>query len=271
MASPAVDFARNNQQRFLSELKDLLRIPSVSTLEEHKPDVQKPPTSWLTNCAASVWKMLRSFLPRTSAYLCRLAPCPRQANRALLRALRRATARSSRRMEDSPSSRRSAITTFTREAQSTTRPTLDGSEGPRIAHEVGNGKLPINVKVIFEGEEESVANPSPSMSASRRPSEGRFRAGLRHRTLRSQPPHALCRPARLVLYRNRSLRRQDRSALRCLRGAAPNPFFALIEIISKLKDSKGHVLIPASTRRKGSEQRRTQSLETIALQRGDVP
>src|SRR6202161_327725 len=41
MASPAVDFARNNQQRFLSELKDLLRIPSVSTLEEHKPHVQK--------------------------------------------------------------------------------------------------------------------------------------------------------------------------------------------------------------------------------------
>ncbi len=27
-------------------------------------------------------------------------------------------------------------------------------------------------------------------------------------------------------------------------GAAPNPFFALIEIISKLKDSKGKVLIP---------------------------
>ena len=41
MASAAVDFARNNQPRFLSELKDLLRIPSVSTLDEHKPDVQK--------------------------------------------------------------------------------------------------------------------------------------------------------------------------------------------------------------------------------------
>src|SRR5580704_2440958 len=41
MASSAVEFARSNQQRFLSELKDLLRIPSVSTLEEHKPDVQK--------------------------------------------------------------------------------------------------------------------------------------------------------------------------------------------------------------------------------------
>ncbi|MGC2061222.1 MAG: peptidase M20, partial [Candidatus Sulfotelmatobacter sp.] len=41
MASPAVDFARNNQQRFLSELKDLLRIPSVSTRDEPKSDVQK--------------------------------------------------------------------------------------------------------------------------------------------------------------------------------------------------------------------------------------
>src|SRR5271168_5614843 len=41
MASPAIDYARQNQQRFLNELKDLLRIPSVSTLEEHKSDVQK--------------------------------------------------------------------------------------------------------------------------------------------------------------------------------------------------------------------------------------
>src|SRR5690242_14865927 len=41
MASPAVAYARDNQQRFVNELKDLLRIPSISTLEEHKSDVQK--------------------------------------------------------------------------------------------------------------------------------------------------------------------------------------------------------------------------------------
>src|SRR5258706_12911719 len=41
MASPAVDFARQNQQRFLSELKDLLRIPSISTAPEHKSDVRR--------------------------------------------------------------------------------------------------------------------------------------------------------------------------------------------------------------------------------------
>jgi acetylornithine deacetylase/succinyl-diaminopimelate desuccinylase-like protein len=41
MASAALDFARNNQPRFLNELKDFLRIPSVSALDEHKGDVQK--------------------------------------------------------------------------------------------------------------------------------------------------------------------------------------------------------------------------------------
>src|SRR5438270_10222335 len=37
----ALDYARENQQRFLSELKELLRIPSVSTLPEHKDDVRR--------------------------------------------------------------------------------------------------------------------------------------------------------------------------------------------------------------------------------------
>src|SRR3954464_15069243 len=41
--SSAVAFVQDkkNQQRFLNELKDLLRIPSVSTLPEHKNDVLK--------------------------------------------------------------------------------------------------------------------------------------------------------------------------------------------------------------------------------------
>ena len=39
--SSAISYARENQQRFLNELKDLLRIPSVSTAEEHKSDILK--------------------------------------------------------------------------------------------------------------------------------------------------------------------------------------------------------------------------------------
>src|ERR671936_2379888 len=41
MSTFAISYARENQQRFLSELKDFLRIPSISTLPEHKSDVQR--------------------------------------------------------------------------------------------------------------------------------------------------------------------------------------------------------------------------------------
>ena len=41
MSSPAVAYARQNQPRFLKELKDLLRIPSISTLPENKADCRR--------------------------------------------------------------------------------------------------------------------------------------------------------------------------------------------------------------------------------------
>ena len=41
MSSSAVAFARQNHPRFLDDLKALLRIPSISTLPEHKDDCRK--------------------------------------------------------------------------------------------------------------------------------------------------------------------------------------------------------------------------------------
>ena len=41
MSSPAVAYARQNHPRFLKELKDLLRIPSISTLPENKGDCRR--------------------------------------------------------------------------------------------------------------------------------------------------------------------------------------------------------------------------------------
>ena len=41
MPLSAVDYARRNHPRFLDELKALLRIPSISTLPEHKGDCRR--------------------------------------------------------------------------------------------------------------------------------------------------------------------------------------------------------------------------------------
>src|SRR5580692_11967166 len=41
MSSSAVAFARQNHDRFLEDLKALLRIPSISTLPEHNDDCRK--------------------------------------------------------------------------------------------------------------------------------------------------------------------------------------------------------------------------------------
>src|SRR6201993_3542558 len=41
MSSAAVSYAQENHPRFLNELKDLLRIPSISTLPEHSGDVRR--------------------------------------------------------------------------------------------------------------------------------------------------------------------------------------------------------------------------------------
>ena len=41
MSCSAAAFARQNYPRFVDELKALLRIPSISTLPEHKHDCRK--------------------------------------------------------------------------------------------------------------------------------------------------------------------------------------------------------------------------------------
>jgi acetylornithine deacetylase/succinyl-diaminopimelate desuccinylase-like protein len=49
VTTSAMSFARENHARFLDDLKALLRIPSVSTLPEHKQDCRKAAESLLSD------------------------------------------------------------------------------------------------------------------------------------------------------------------------------------------------------------------------------
>ena len=42
----AVAYTRTRQQKFVDSLQDLLRIPSISTLPEHNPDMRRA-AEWL--------------------------------------------------------------------------------------------------------------------------------------------------------------------------------------------------------------------------------
>jgi len=86
MSSSAVTYARDNQQRFLGELKDLLRIPSVSTLPEHKDDVRRAAPVRCRRDEAHRDGECRGdphLWPSTGVW--RLAACRGQADGALLR------------------------------------------------------------------------------------------------------------------------------------------------------------------------------------------
>ena len=49
----AVDYVRSNQERFLNELKELVAIPSISTLDENKVDVQRA-AEWVAGQLRSI-------------------------------------------------------------------------------------------------------------------------------------------------------------------------------------------------------------------------
>jgi acetylornithine deacetylase/succinyl-diaminopimelate desuccinylase-like protein len=58
----AIQYARDNRTRYLAELKDLLAIPSISTLSQHKPDILRA-AEWLTKQIAGMGFQNTEIMP----------------------------------------------------------------------------------------------------------------------------------------------------------------------------------------------------------------
>src|ERR1700729_4057940 len=247
MASPAVDFARNNQQRFLSELKDLLPIPSVRTLDEHKSDVQKA-AEFVANDLRRIGMENLEVIP-TKGHPLIYADWLHAAGKPTVLCYAHYDVQPAEPLDEwiSP-----PFAPTERNGNLYARGEVD--ERGRVWVEVkaleslmqsGNGKLPINVKVIFEGEEEVGGE---SIADYVRKQKAKLKADFAlvcDTELFAPNLPTLCVGLRGLVYTEI----EARGAMIDLHsgvygGAAPNPFFALIEIISKLKDAKGHVLIP---------------------------
>jgi acetylornithine deacetylase/succinyl-diaminopimelate desuccinylase-like protein len=266
MASPAVAFARNNQDRFLNELKDLLRIPSVSTAPEHKADVQKAadfvaselrrigmenveviPTKghpliyadWLHADGKPTALMYAHFDVQPPEPLNEWVSPPFLDKDAYATD----NGDADKANWTQPSERNGNI--YARGAVDDKGQLWMEVKALESLFKAHNGQLPINVKVIFEGEEEVGGE---SIAEYVRKQKAKLKADFAlvcDTELFAPDLPTLCVGLRGLVYTEieaTGAKTDLHSGM--YGGAAPNPFFALIEIISKLKDAKGKVLIP---------------------------
>ena len=259
MASPAVSFARDNQQRFVNELKDLLRIPSISTLDEHKGDVKK--------AAEFVASELRRIgmenveLIATKGHPLLYADWLHAPGKPTVLMYAHFDVQPPDPLDEwksppfEPTERNNNI--YARGAVDDKGQLWMEVKALESLMKAHGGKLPLNVKIIFEGEEE-VGGESIAEYVRKQKQKLKADFALVCDTELFAPDlPTLCVGLRGLVYTEiEAVGAMTDLHSGMYGGAAPNPFFALIEIISKLKDAKGKVLIPGFLfKGKGSHQR----------------
>jgi acetylornithine deacetylase/succinyl-diaminopimelate desuccinylase-like protein len=246
MSSPAVIYARQNYPRCLDELKALLRIPSISTLPEHKGDCRKAAET-LTSELKRIG-MEDAHLIETEGHPLVYADWLHAAGKPTVLVYGHYDVQPPDPLEE----------WLTPPFEPTVR---DGNLYARGAADdkgqvwaqvkalesllAANGSLPINVRVLLEGEEEVGGEAIASYVASKPPDLKCDFALVSDTELFAPGLPTLCVGLRGMIYTELEVRgaRQDLHS-GMYGGAAPNPFVSLAQILTKLKDENGHILIP---------------------------
>jgi acetylornithine deacetylase/succinyl-diaminopimelate desuccinylase-like protein len=253
----AIEYARKSQGRFLDELKGLLCIPSISTLPEHAGDVRRTA------------EILAEELKRIGLENVRLIDL---GGHPLiygdwLHAEGKPTCLCYGHYDVQPPDPLDEWLTppfepTERDGNLYARGAVDdkgqmymhikaleslfaaGAYG-EIPNAPGTGKLPLNVRVILEGEEE-VGGECIARFVREQPEALKADFALISDTEMFAPDlPTLCVGLRGMIYTEieaRGARTDLHSGM--YGGAAPNPFFALAQVLAKLKDENGHILIP---------------------------
>jgi acetylornithine deacetylase/succinyl-diaminopimelate desuccinylase-like protein len=247
MASPAVDFARSNQPRFLNELKNLLRIPSVSTLDEHKGDVQKA-AEFVATELRRIGMNNVEIIP-TKGHPLLYADWLHAPGKPTVLMYAHYDVQPPDPVEEwhtppfDPTERNNNL--YARGAVDDKGQLWMEVKALESLMQAQGGKLPINVKVIFEGEEEVGGE---SIAAYVRKQKSKLKADFAlvcDTELFAPNLPTLCVGLRGLVYTEiEAVGAKTDLHSGMYGGAAPNPLFALAEIISKLKDAKGKIQIP---------------------------
>jgi acetylornithine deacetylase/succinyl-diaminopimelate desuccinylase-like protein len=247
MASPAVSYARENKERFLNELKDLLRIPSVSTLPEHKEDVRRA-----AEFVAA--EMRRIGLEHVEVI-------PTEGHPLVYADWLHADGKPTvlcyghydvQPVEPLDEWKSPPFEPTERDNNIYARGAVD-DKGQMYMHikaiealmNANQGKLPVNVRFIIEGEEE-VGGEAIEKFVNEHPERLKCDVALISDTEMFAPNlPRLCVGLRGLCYTEiEAVGAATDLHSGVYGGAAPNPLEALSRIISRLKDEKGKVLIP---------------------------
>jgi acetylornithine deacetylase/succinyl-diaminopimelate desuccinylase-like protein len=246
MSSSAVAYAKKNHPRFLDELKSLLRIPSISTLPENKGDCRR---------AAEV---LVAELKRIGMENVRLIET--EGNPLVyaewLKAAGKPTVLIYGHYDVQPTDPEDEWHTppfepTERDGNLYARGSADdkGQVWAQVkaleSLMAANGALPLNVRVLLEGDEEVGGEGIAKFVASKPPELKADFALISDTELFAPGLPTLCVGLRGMIYTELEVRgaKQDLHS-GMYGGAAPNPFVSLAQMIARLKDENGHILIP---------------------------
>ena len=246
MLSSAAAFARENHPRFLDELRNLLRIPSISTLPEHKDDCRR---------AAGV---LVAELRRIGMENVRLIEGEGHplVYADWLHAAGKPTALVYGHYDVQPADPLDEWHTppfepTERNGNLYARGAVDdkGQVWAQVkALEsllAAERSLPLNVRVLFEGEEE-VGGEGIAAYVASKPADLKADFALVSDTELFAPGlPTLCVGLRGMIYTELEVRGAKTDLHSGMYGgAAPNPFVALAQMLARLKDEDGHIQIP---------------------------
>jgi acetylornithine deacetylase/succinyl-diaminopimelate desuccinylase-like protein len=239
-------FVDANKDRLLEELKDFLRIPSVSTQTEHKADVRKA-AEFVANAMRKA-KLENVEIIETKGHPLVYADWLHAPGKPTVLCYGHYDVQPPDPLDEwiSP-----PFEPTVRNGNLYARGSTD-DKGQMYMHIKAvealfatHGKLPLNVKFLIEGEEEcggeAIADFLPKNTAKLKADV----ALVSDTELYAEGIPTLCVGLRGLIYTEI----EARGAMRDLHsgvygGAAPNPIFALAEILTKLKDEKGHILVP---------------------------
>ena len=246
MSSSAVAYARQNHPRFLDELKALLRIPSISTLPEHKADCRKAAETLLAELKRIGFENGR--LIEGEGHPLVYADWLHAAGKPTVLIYGHYDVQPPDPLDEwhtppfEPTERNGNI--YARGA-------VD-DKGQVVAQVkaleslmAANKKLPLNVRVIFEGEEEVGGETIAKFVASKPATLKADFALVSDTELFAPGLPTLCVGLRGMIYTELEVRGAKTDLHSGMYGgAAPNPFVSLAQIIARLKDENGHILIP---------------------------